>query len=204
MAGGAIQVFRTRAVVVAGIVDLLLGVGIVATGLALLAWWGNRGAVPVGLAVSLVGLLLLLNGFGRVSARLEITDTSLDWRWGVSRHSVALVDLQDAALVEKGAPAPGASWAGLPGGGLYMVLVWWLASLVGAFVRSEPSLGPLDLVVIKHVGAPQEIKVISAWSTRNSHSQANEALDAVKRAIGSTGHQAERHLGILQHDAWEG
>lgn len=198
------RVFRARAVLIAGFVDFTLGLALLVVGLSVMEWRGNHGALPIGLAISLVGLILLLTGFSRVTSRLEVTETSLVWTWGFSRHEVGLSELEDAALVEKGSPASGASWAGFLGGGFLLVLVWWLVELITAFVGSEPSLGALDLVVMKHHGSPIEIKPISAWSTRSSHSQANVALQAVQLAIASSARPSAAHrLQILQHDAWE-
>jgi hypothetical protein len=171
--------------------------------MGLVAWRGNREALPLGLAISVVGLTVLLTGLGRMTARLEVTETSVDWTWALSKHEVPLIELEDAALVEKGSPASGASWAGFLGGGFLSVLVWWLVELVASFVTGEPSLGAFDLVVVKQHGAPIEVKTISSWSTSHSHSQANEALQVVKAAIASTPRQVPQSPGILRHDAWE-
>ena len=200
------QVFRSRAVYVAGTVDLVIGGAVLFVGLAVAVARGNRDAIPVGLAVTLVGLILVLTGLGRMAARLEVTATTVAWTWGFSRHELPLSELEDAALVEKGSPASGASWAGFLGGGFFGVLAWWLLELVVAFVSSEPSIGSFDLVVSRHRGAPVELKPISSWSTRPSHSQANQALQAVKAAITGSAQlstQQPQHLRILQHDAWE-
>jgi hypothetical protein len=154
------------------------------------------------LAIAVVALIVILTGLGQMTARLEITGTSVAWTWYFSRHEVPLAELEDAALVEKGSPASGASWAGFLGGGFPSVLVWWLGEGVVAFVSSEPTLGPRDLVVIRHHGGPTEIKPISAWSTRSSHSQANEALHAVQAAIAAANPQSGGPR-ILRHDAWD-
>lgn len=201
---GQSRVFRARAVLIAGFVNVSLGLALLVVGLTVMVWLGNRSALPIGLAISLIGLILLVTGFGRMTSRLEVTETSLVWTWGFSKHEVGLSELEDAALVEKGSPASGASWAGFLGGGFLSALVWWLVELIGAFVGSGPSLGALDLVVMKHHGSPIEVKSISTWSTRSSHSQANVALQAVQVAIASSERpSAAHHLQILQHDAWD-
>lgn len=199
------QVFRSRAVLVAGLADLIAGGGIVCAGAGLAAWWGNRDALPLGLAISVVGLLLLLSGLGRVTARLEVDTTRVAWTWACSRQEVALADLEDAELVEKGSPASGASWAGVLGGGFLSAVVWWLVGLFAAFVGSEPGLGSYDLVVIKRYGAPLEVKPISAWSTHSSNSQAMEAVRAVKAAINGSVHRfpSQPPLPIIRSDAWD-
>jgi hypothetical protein len=197
------QVFRARAVSVAGTVDLVVGSVVVLLGAGLAAGRGNRDAVPVGLAIAVVGLFLALTGLGRMTARLEVTATSVAWTWAFSRHELPVSELEDAALVEKGSPASGAAWAGFLGGGFFGVLAWWLVELVAATVSSEPTIGAFDLVLSKHHGAPVEVRPISSWSTRSSHSQADEALQAVRTAITSSAHITPQHLRILRHDAWE-
>jgi hypothetical protein len=129
---GRSRVFRARAVLIPGFVDLTLGLTVLVVGLGVLARRGYHGALPFGLTISFFGLIVLLTGFGRVTSRLEVTARSLIWTWGVSRHEVDLGELEDAALVEKGSPASGASWAGFLGDGFLSVLVWWLVELFTA------------------------------------------------------------------------
>ena len=197
------QVFRARAVSAAGFVDLIVGGLVLIVGVGLAAGRGDRDALPLGLVLCVVGLLLVLTGLGRMTARLEVTATSVAWTWAFSRHELPLSALDDAALVEKGSPTSGASWAGFLGGGFIGAVVWWLVEAVAVFVSSEPSTGSFDLVLIKHHGAPVEVKPISSWSTRSSHSQADGALQAVRGAIRSSASTSPQHLRILQHDAWE-
>jgi len=197
------HVLRARAVFVAGIVDFTVGIAVLVVGLGLVAWRGNRDALPLGLAIVVVSFILVLTGLGRMTARLEITQRCVVWTWAFSRHEVPLAELEDAALVEKGSPASGSSWAGFLGGGFLSVLIWWLVELVAGFGGSEPSLGAFDLVLIKHHGAPVEVKTISSWSTGHSHSQANETLQVVKTAITSFPRQASQDPRILRHDLWE-
>jgi len=191
---------------VAGLVDTLVGVALLIVGVSLVAGRGTRDALPLGLALSVTALILLLTGLGRMTARLEINETSVAWHWALSRFEVPLADLEDADLVEKGSPSSGASWAGFLAGGLFAAAVWWIVELAAAFLSRGPSLGPLDLVVIKHHGVAVEVRSISAWSTRSSRAQADEAVRAVKTAIASSA--ARVPLGppppsMIRHDAWD-
>ena len=196
---------------VAGTFDLVLGLGLLGLGAAVAGRGGNRDALPLGLVFVLVGALLVIGGLGRLTARLEVRVDRLRWRWSFGSHEVPLQELEDAALVEKGSPAWGGSWAGFLGGGLlgvgfFGVFLWWLAELAHSVVGSEPTLGGLDLVVMKRRGGPVEVKPISVWSTRSSNSQANQALDAVKTAIAMcTSPESEPvpHSRQLLHDEWE-
>ncbi len=201
-----IQIFRTRAVLVAGLIDLIFGLAILVVGLGLAAWGKGRDTLPLGLALAVVALVLVLSGLSRMTARLEVGPHSVAWRWSFSRFEVPLTDLDDADLVEKGSPASGASWAGFLGGGLFGVVALWIVELAAAFLSSEPGLGPYELVVIKHHGGAVAVKPIGAWSTRSSHSQANDAVRAIKKAISSS---AGRVLSpapppaALRYDAWD-
>ncbi len=200
------RVFRTRAVIVAGLGDLLVGCSLLVVGVTLAAVRGSRDALPLGLALSVVALILLLTGFGRITARMEISGSIVAWTWAFSRFTVALSDLEDAELVEKGSPASGGSWAGFLGGGVVAAAAWWVVGLAAAFLRSGPSLGPLDLVVIKRHGGAVEVQPISAWSTRSSRSQADEALHAVRAAIAASARRRPPEpppLSMIRHDAWD-
>jgi hypothetical protein len=193
--------FRSTAVFVAGAIDLAIGVAVIACGV-ILATHHSRGSLPLGLTVCLVGLYLVLTGLGRTTARLQVGHEEISWRWNFSTHRVQVHDLEDAALVEKGAPAPGASWAGFLGSGLIGVLAWWLLDIVVTVFSSEPSLGSHDLWLMKHTGAPLEVKPISARGTRSSHSQANVALTQVKILIADHGHRSHQNP-VLTDDAWD-
>jgi hypothetical protein len=186
-----------------GTIDVVVGLAVLAFGVGLAAAPGGGTALPLGLAISIVGVMLLLSGLGRMTARLEVTGTGVAWTWSFSRHELAFDDLDDAALVEKGSPASGGAWAGVLGGGFVSAVAWWLLDTVSAFVHSEPSLGSVELVLIKRYGGPVEVKPISAWSTRSSHSQANEALGVVQTAIAGSARPAPHRLPILRDDAWE-
>jgi hypothetical protein len=196
-------VFRSRAVRVAGIIDFVVGLIAVLAGSGLAVRGGNHVALPLGLAICVVGLVVLLSGLSRMAARMEISKTHLTWTWSFSKQTLALEDLDDAALVAKGAPVSGAAWAGFLGGGFIGVLAWWLFDLCWAFVNSEPSLGSVELIAIKHYGGPVPIKPIGAWSTQPSHSGAAQALDCLKTAIASSAHRQPVVPRILQTDAWE-
>ena len=196
-------VFRSRAVRIAAAVDLAVGVVVILVGVGLGVSGGTRDAVPLSVVIGLVGVALLVSGLSRATARMEISKTRVTWTWSFARQGVDLVDLDDAALVEKGAPAPGGAWAGFLGGGIAMVLVWWLFDVVSAFVTSEPGLGPVHLVVIKHVGGPVPVQPISTWSTRASHSGADEALAYLQAAIAASPRRGAATPEILRTDAWE-
>ncbi len=196
-------VFRSRAVRIAGTVDLALGIVVVLAGVALGVSGGTHDAVPLGVVICILGAALLVSGLSRATARMEITETHLLWRWSFSMQKLALEDLDDAALVEKGSPASGAAWAGFLGGGFAAVIAWWLFDVVSAFFRSEPSLGSVELIVVKHYGGPVPVKPIGAWSTRASHSEANQALGSLKAAISSSSLRAPVTPDILRTDAWD-
>ena len=193
--------FRSRAVVVAGTADIVIGVGALGIG-ASIAAGNSKNALPLGLLVLLVGAYLMISGLGRVTARLEVCSDRVRWRWYFSWHAVELREIEDAALVEKGSTASGASWSGFLGGGFVSVFIWWVGELVCSVFGNEPSIGSVELVVIRHHGSPVEVRPISVWSTRSSHSQANQALDAVKSAI-EVGPSAPAQNWQLLHDQWE-
>ena len=151
----------------------------------------------------MVGLIALLSGLSRMTARMEISKAQLTWTWSFSKQTLALEDIDDASLVVKGAPASGAAWSGFLGGGFFGVLAWWLFDVFWAFFKSEPSLGSVELIVIKHYGGPVPIKPIGAWSTKPSHSEAAEALDSLKTAIASSSRRQQKSSRILRTDAWD-
>ncbi len=154
------------------------------------------------MALGVVGLIFLVTGLGRMTARMEVGPTEVRWTWSFATERLALDELVDCALVEKGSPAAGGAWVGFLGGGIFMVLVWWLVDVVSALVRSAPSLGSLELVAVKRYGGPVTIKPISAWSTPSSHSQVTEALVALQTAIDAVARPTPRELPILRNDAW--
>ncbi len=197
------RVFRSRAVFVAGVVDAAFGLLVGSAGVALAALGSSPKALPIGVAVCVIGLILLITGIARMAARMELGPTQVTWTWSFSTERLALDDVVDCALVEKGSPASGGAWVGFLGGGIFMVLVWWLVDVVSAFARSEPSLGSLELVAIKRYGGPVPIRAISAWSTPSSHSQANEALVALQTAVHVADRPAPTELPILRNDAWD-
>ena len=200
-------VFRSRAVVVAGTVDVVIGLVALGIGADLAGGHADRSALPFGLLLVLIGGFLAIGGVGRVSARLELCSDRVRWRWYFAWHEILLGDLDDAALVEKGSPASGASWAGFLGGGFISVLIWWFGERVYAVLSSEPSLGRVELVLTKRHSAPVEVRPISAWSTRSSHSKANQALAAIKAAIVACDSTASTEQPAqswqLLHDEWE-
>ena len=196
-------VFRSRAVRVAGIIDFVVGFIVILVGSGLAVWGGNRNALPIGLTICIVGLIVLITGLSRVSARMEISKTHVTWTWSFSKQTLALVDLDDAALVVKGAPASGAAWSGFLGGGYIGVLALWLFDGFRAFLSSEPSLGSVELVVIKRYGGQVPIKPVGAWSTQPARSEAAQALDSLKIAIASSSRRRPVVSRNLRTDAWD-
>jgi hypothetical protein len=195
-----LAVFRSRAVVVAGRVDVAFGLGALAVG-SVIASRRDRPSLFLGMAIVFVGVLLFAGGLGRVTARLEICADRMRW-WYFGRHEIPLQDLVDAALVEKGAPASGAAWAAYLPGGLPGVLTWWLGELAYSGFSNEPSLGPVELVAMQRHGVPVEVRAIGAWSTRASHSEANRAVQALKTAIAAAAPPTRASRQLL-HDGWE-
>lgn len=196
------RVFRSRAVFVAGVVDSVLGFSVGIAGAVLAGLGSSPRALPLGLAMIVLGIILLMTGIARMTARMELGPTEVTWTWSFFTERLALDDVVDCVLVEKGSPASGGAWVGFLGGGMFMVLVWWLVDVGSAFVHSEPSLGSLGLVAVKRYGSTTSIKPISAWSTPSSHSQANEALVALQSAIHVLARPTPKHLPILRNDAW--
>ena len=194
-------VFRSRAVRTAGIIDFVIGPVLAGVGVAVQG--ANRNALPLGVAACVVGLIFLLSGLSRMTARMEISKTHLTWIWSFSKQTLALEGLDGAALIEKGAPASGAAWAGFLGGGFAGVLAWWLFDVSCAFFNSEPSLGSVELIAIKRYGGPVAIKPISAWSTRPSHSEATQAPHCLQAAIASTSRRKPEVPRNLRSDVWE-
>ena len=197
------QVFRSRAVVVAGIIEFVFGLVISAVGIGLAALVAGPSALPFGLAFCVLGIVMVIAGLGRMIARMEVGPSQLSWIWSFSRHTIALSELTDCALVEKGSPASGGAWAGFLGGGFLAILLWWLIDTFSAIVRSEPSTGSMELVAIRRYGGPLPIGPICCWSTPASQSQATEALLAVQNAIHLNARPAVKQLPLLRHDSWE-
>ena len=196
-------VFRSRAVRTAGLIELTLGLVTVLAAVGLVSTSGIRNAVPLGLVAGVLGVVLSLSGLGRITARMVVGKTDLTWTWSFSTHRLALDELDDAALVEKGSPASGGSWAGFLGGGFVATLAWWILDVMWALVTSEPSLGPVELIAIRHHGGPVSIKPIGAWSTRASQSEANQALQHLRVAIAKSAHAPSVTPKILRTDAWD-
>jgi len=186
-----------------GRANAAIGFAVVTCGVVVAAVRSGASALPLGLAICVVGLLLIVSGMGRMTARMEVTGTTLAWTWDLARHELAIDDLVDAALVEKGSPTAAGASAGLLGAGLTGVATLWLYDAVVSFVRSTPTLGTVELVLIKRYGGPVEVTPISAWSTPSALSQANEALAAVQSAIAGSDRPKSRRLPILRNDAWK-
>ena len=197
-----LAVFRSRAVVIAGIADVVLGVCLVGAGAVVASRNAGRGALSLAVILVALGAMGLMSGIGRAACRLEIQADRVRWRWSYGWHEVALRDLEGAALVEKGSPASGAAWSGFLGGSFTGVLLWWLAELAYSVFSNEPMLGPLDLVLMQQHGEPIEVKAISSWSSRVSQSEANQALDALRTVIHTSAPPTVQSRQLL-HDAWE-
>ena len=198
-----IRSYRSRAVLVAGCVDLAVGLCALLVGIDLAASSSSGSARPVGLAICILSVVLIGSGVGRMRARIELEPTTPRWTWAFSTHELPLDGLMDAALIEKGAPASGAAWAGFPGGGFPVVLAWWLVDTVSSVVRSGPSLGSLELVVISRHGGPVAIPAISAWSTPSAHARVDQVLESVQAAISSSARTTPPGPPSLLHDDWE-
>ena len=99
--GGNCITFRTRAVVVAGAADLVLG-------LTVLALAGSLGPRDPALAAAMgvVGLLGVYAAAGRLAARVEVRPDRVVWRWEFTRREVPYDEVVDVALARSG-PAPG-------------------------------------------------------------------------------------------------
>lgn len=54
-------------------IDLAIGLTVVLVGLGLALLSGIRNAVPLGLAICIAGLVLLLSGLSRITARMEVS-----------------------------------------------------------------------------------------------------------------------------------
>jgi hypothetical protein len=177
------DIYRTRAVVTSGYVDLVGGAALMIGGLVLLDVRGSSEDLSVGLALVLLGLMVAYTGAGRVLARLEIYESRLVWMWGFSRHELALAELSEAALVEPGSVHPGGAGGGFLGGGLFAVAFWWMLGLAGSVFRAGPTLGSQTLIVLKTYGAPVRIAPIGTFSSSPGGSDAFAAQQAVQVAI---------------------
>jgi hypothetical protein len=185
-----------------GSINAAIGFAIVVLAVVVAVMGHGGSALPLGIAILIFGVLFLQHGLSRMTARMEVTRTTVSWTWSFSRHEVAIDDLADAALVEKGSPAAGGAWAGFLGGGIMAVVALWLYETVTSLVRTAPTLGSFELVLIKRYGGPVEVSPISAWSTPAALAQANDALVAVQTAIAGSDRPKSRRLPILRDDAF--
>ena len=185
--------FRTRAVVAAGVADAAIGCAALAAGALVAAGHGSR-ALPLGLAVALVGMLIAGTGVAHLTARLEVGTDTVAWTWNFSRTERPLTDFVDAALVEKGQLASGAAIAGLLGGGIAAVVAWWLAELFWAFATAGPTRGAYVLTLINVHGGRVQVPAIGTW-TEPPAKGASVALFAARSAVTSPTNLARQHLG---------
>lgn len=166
-----------------GMVGLVVATAVLAAGTGMAAMVHQRWALPIGIAVAVVGLLIGVSSLGRATARLEVHVGHLRWRWGLAAHTVDLGDLEDAALVEKGSPASGSAWAGFLAGGVDWVFFWWFFDWATGLLRSDPVAGTSVLVVVKRYGGPVPIPAIGGWPSGKSQRECSEALLVVQSAI---------------------
>ena len=177
------QVFRTRAVVTSGWIDLVVGLALVAAAAVIFAGERISQTLAVGFALVVLGLMIGGTGVGRILARLEVHPTRLVWTWGFSRHEVDLAEITEAALVEPGVAHPGGAFGGLLGGGLIAVAIWWVVGVVGSMFRAGPTLGTLTLIVLRQYGLSIRIDPIGTFSQTPGSSGAFTAQQAVQMAI---------------------
>jgi hypothetical protein len=178
-----VQIFRTRAVVVSGVVDLILGIVVVAVGILVVLGTHNANIRAGGAAIIFVGLFLVFTGTGRMTAKLELHPDKVVWTWSFSSHHHPVAGLEDASLVEPGSPAQGAAWNAWIAGGFASVGTWWLLSLLRSVSKADPTIGTRQLELIPHFGAPIRIRAIGTYATGVGSSQAYAAEMAVKQAI---------------------
>jgi hypothetical protein len=164
---------------------ILVGLGLIAVGAAVVVALrvGRPDGLPLGLLLGLIGVYFAFSGAGRMAAWFEVSQDAIRWTWSFSRHELRVTDLVDAALVEKGAPAPGGEWAGFIGGGFDGVIAWWLLGLGHSVLQTSPAMGSRVLMVLRVHGGPVHIPVIGTWGTAASHTEASLALAAVQEAI---------------------
>ncbi len=186
------MIFRTRAVVVSGALDLVVGIGLMAWGAALTA--GGHGARPAfGAALVLLGAVVGATGAGRMAARLEVHDSKLVWTWPFSRHELSFDNVVQAALVEPGSPASGGEWGTLLSGGVVAVAGWWLAGLALSMFRAGPTLGSSTLEILRRRGGPVRISPIGTFCFEPTRSTAFAAQQAVDYALGLYRARVARH-----------
>ena len=99
--GGNCIAFRTRAVLLAGVADLVLGL----TVLVLAGILGPRDPA-LAAAVGVVGLLGVYAAAGRLAAKVEVRPDRVMWTWDFTRREVPYDEVVDVAL-ERSGPAPG-------------------------------------------------------------------------------------------------
>ena len=84
---------RTRAVVVSGVADLVLGLAVLAGAVVV----GTR-SLTLAAAAGILGLAFVLGAIGRLSAWVEVHPDRVAWTWGFARHEVAYDDVVDVTL----------------------------------------------------------------------------------------------------------
>ncbi len=182
------QVFRTRAVVISGFVDLVVGLLIACVGIVIFAGTDSSNRRGIAGAIGFLGLLLVLSGTGRIAAKLEVHPDKVVWWWSFSKHHHSLADLTEACLVEPGNPSSGGVWTAFIGGGLLAVGAWWLLAVAYSMYKAEPTLGTRTLVIVPRVGAAVRIRPIGTFATGLGSPQAFAAQQATEEAIRQSHH----------------
>ena len=133
--------FCTRAVLISGLLDVLLGLGIVGAGASLFPGVHNAKGTALSFSVGLIGVVVAALGVSRMTARLEAHHDKLVWTWMFSRNEMPFDNLIEASLVESGSPASGGESATFVSGGLVAVVAWWLLDQIGSIFNAGPTLG---------------------------------------------------------------
>jgi hypothetical protein len=169
-----------------------LGLVLIAGGSVTAALSTGGAALPVGLALIVIGVTIAATGFGRALSHLEVHSTKLVWTWWFSRHEIALEDVESAALVEPGSPNSGGEWGAFvagsvgglfPVGGLVVVAAWWLYGLALSTMRAEPTLGSHALFIVRHYGPPERVEPIGTFAFSPAKTTAARAQRAIQAAI---------------------
>lgn len=179
------QVFRTRAVLISGFIDLVIGLALIGTGIGIAAASHSSTTRALCLAIGIAGLFVVFTGAGRLAAKLEVHPDKLIWWWGFARHERPTAGLEEASLVEPGMPTTGAAWETLIAGGFPAIFIWWLLSIVYTTSKSNPTLGTRQLELIPHFGVPIRVRVIGTFATGLGSAQPRSAQLAVEQAIGA-------------------
>ena len=190
---GPARTFRSRAVFVGGLVELVVCGAITAGAVVWILVRTGPTALPAGLAVGIAASIGALSGLSRMTARLVVGEDSITWTWWFSRHELAFVDLSGAMLAEKGSPTAGGPPYAVYPGGLIALALWLVIESIATFSTIDPVSGSCVLMVTKVHGDPVVVRAVGSWATRVRHSQVTEALEAVQAGIDSPRNRARQH-----------